>query len=297
MTARQPHTVVFLHAHPDDEALLTGGTIARLAGEGHRIVVVVATSGERGLADTSGDVLGEQRRAELARSAAILGVARVEHLGYGDSGLGPTAPGGNGAGTRFVDVDPETAARRLADVLREETADVLVTYDRHGGYGHPDHVQVHLVGLRAARAAGTPRVLEATVDRTWFVRAVRLLRGIGRIVPVPELPDADHAFSARSDLTHRVDVTPQLTVKRAALRAHLSQQGGGGPRTVALLLRLPRPLARLVLGHEWFREVGGVPGESLLGDLLEPAPGAVSARGPGADAPGTPRPARSPARR
>jgi LmbE family N-acetylglucosaminyl deacetylase len=260
----RPATLVCFHAHPDDEALLTGGTIARAVAEGHRVVLVVATAGERGLTGTAVGRLGDQRLRELTASARVLGVARVELLGYADSGSSPRASAG-----AFADADLDEAARRLAAVLREEDAAVLTVYDPNGGYGHPDHVQVHRVGYRAAELAGTPVVLEATIDRTWFVRGVRLLRLLGRFMPVPELPDERVAYTAREEITHRVDVSAHLDVKRAALRAHLSQQGGGA-RTVALLLALPRPLARVVLGTEWFRERGRAAGR--CGDVFDTVP-------------------------
>ncbi|WP_395695259.1 hypothetical protein [Nocardioides sp.] len=114
---------------------------------------------------------------------------------------------------------------------------------------------------------------------------------------MPDLPDERHAYTARADLTHRIDVRAELGRKRAALRAHVSQQGGGGPRTVALLLRLPGPMARVVLGHEWSREVGAVSGDPLLGDLLVPARPGVGEGGSVAAARGTPPPASPSARR
>src|SRR5690349_3047296 len=158
-------TCVFFHAHPDDEALLTAGTMAMLAAQGHRVVLVVATLGESGLAaDAARGHLAEVRRAELAASARTLGCARIVSLGYADSGwewpLG--RPPGGGPDGAFADADVEGAARRLAATLREERADLLTTYDPAGGYGHPDHVQVHRVGARAAELAGTSVVLQAT---------------------------------------------------------------------------------------------------------------------------------------
>ena len=180
-----PRTLLAFHAHPDDEALLTSGTLARAAAEGHRVVLVVATDGDEGLASaefTSDGRLGERRWEELRESARALGVKRVEHLGYADSGLGPqTLPDPPGR-VRFVRADVEEAAGRLATILREERADVLLTYDRNGGYGHRDHVKVHQVGARAAVLAQTPRVLQATVPRDTICRAIALA---GRFYPFP----------------------------------------------------------------------------------------------------------------
>ena len=264
MTGTVRRTVVSFHAHPDDEALLTAGTLARLAAEGHRVVLVVATAGEAGLASRAhARDLGARRRRELAASAAALGVSRVEVLGYADSGWVGRRPGAPVAGGEraFARVPVETAAAELARLLVEERADVLTTYDAAGGYGHPDHVQVHRVGRRAAELAGTPLVLEATVDRRLLLRVARPLARLARVLRLPAVPDLSAAYTDRADLTHRVDVRDHLAAKRAALRAHASQAGADdGARTLALLLRLPGPVARRVLGTEWFREPGRVPG-------------------------------------
>ena len=277
MTGGRRFTVVSFHAHPDDEALLTSGTLARAAAEGHRVVLVVATAGEAGLArdDWRGEGLGERRTRELVESARALGVARVEVMGYADSGwTGPGAEPGPApaAGSEpFSRLDVDRVAAELAGLLREEAADVLTIYDEHGGYGHPDHVQVHRVGVRAAELAGTPVVLEATVDRDLVARVVRVLRRLGALLPLPELPDVSGAYTARAELTHRVDVRRHLPAKCASLRAHASQSTGaatGGTRTLALLLRLPGPVRRLVLGHEWFRERGRAPTGLLLDDIF-----------------------------
>ena len=274
MTDRR--TVVLVHAHPDDEALLTGGTMADLAARGHRVVLVTATAGEAGLADRSGVSLGLRRRDELLASALALGVERVEVLGYADSGSGPDVSSGTmdgrtgppgGVLPRLVDADPAEVAARVAAILREERADVLVGYDAAGGYGHPDHRAVHRVCRLAASLAGTAVLLEATVDRTSLLPVLRVLRGLARVLPLPRIPADDAVFTARRDLTHRVDVRPRLAAKRAALAAHRSQQGGGA-RTVSLLLALPRPLARRALGTEWFAQVGAAPGRPLADDVL-----------------------------
>jgi LmbE family N-acetylglucosaminyl deacetylase len=264
------YTLVSFHAHPDDEALLTGGTLARAAADGHRVVLVVATAGELGLASSAltDGTLGERRRLELLTSARALGVARVEVLGYADSGAaGRDEPGE--LPEAFSAADVEEVAERLAVILREESADVLTSYDAAGGYGHPDHVHVHRVAARAAELAGTPVLLEATVDRRWIVRAVGLLRLLSRLVRMPELPDMTMAYTAHADLTHCVDVVAFLGAKRAALRAHASQAtSDGSQRTLALLLRLPRPIAAVVLGREWFREVGRTSDPPLLDDVF-----------------------------
>ncbi|NUT48825.1 MAG: PIG-L family deacetylase [Saccharothrix sp.] len=235
-------TCVFFHAHPDDEALLTGGTMARLAKEGHRVVLVVATAGERGLSAPRGD-LAAVRTKEATESARVLGCARVVFLGYPDSGL----DGRHG----FARADVCEAAERLAELLHEERADLLTAYDPGGGYGHPDHVQVHRVGALAAELAGTPRVWEATVDRTWLLRGLRLARLARRF----DLTPFRQAYSARDEITHTVDVRPYAHVKRAAMAAHATQTTGGeSTRTLAALLKLPPPLFKVVLGTEWFVE-------------------------------------------
>src|SRR3954447_10116475 len=160
-------TLVFFHAHPDDEAIATGGTMARAAAEGHRVVLVCATRGELGEVPegflASGETLTERREVEVLAAAEILGCARVAFLGYRDSGMEGEAT--NADEGCFATADIEEAAERLAAILREEDAEVLTVYDERGNYGHPDHVQVHRVGIRAAELAATPRVYEATVNR------------------------------------------------------------------------------------------------------------------------------------
>jgi LmbE family N-acetylglucosaminyl deacetylase len=212
------------------------------------------------------------REQELVSSAAAIGAVRVVFLRHRDSGsvIGQRVPDGAPA---FSELDPRDVAYELAAVLCEERADVLTSYDAAGGYGHPDHVQVHLVGLLAARMAGTPLVLEATVDRELLLRVTRLLRVASRIVAMPYLPDLQAAFTPHDELTHRIDVRPYLDLKLAALHAHASQTDSErGVRTLALLLRLPRLLRRRVLGTEWFREVGGTPGIRPLDDIFATLP-------------------------
>ena len=268
---RAPGTLVLvsLHAHPDDEALLTGGTLARAAAEGHRVVLVVATDGAAGLADGPTEVLAARRVEELHRSARALGVARVVRLGHRDSGY-LTAASGEGEPV-FSDLPVEVVAAEVARVLREEGADVLTSYDAHGGYGHPDHVQVHRVGALAAELAGTPVVLEATVDRTLLHRAMRVVSLLPGVVGDVTAERVRGAFTARADITHRVDVRAHAGAKRAALAAHASQSETGGARGVrglGLLLLLPRPVFRVLAGREWFVQRGAVPARRPLDDVF-----------------------------
>ena len=272
-------TLVAFHAHPDDEALLTSGTMARAAAEGHRVVLVVATDGGLGLAaseyaggsDGPSDTrLGTVRMAELQASARALGTARVETLGYADSGLGPeTLPDPPGR-VRFVRADPEEAAERLAAILREEQADVLLTYDPNGGYGHRDHVKVHAVGARAAELAGTSKVLEATVPRDLIVRAIRLAGRLYRFPPDFDPTSFERAYSPNAAVTHRISVRRYAAQKRAAMRAHASQAtaDGGADRTLAAFLRIPRPLFDLVFGREWYVDPARPAGRGVAHDIF-----------------------------
>ncbi len=251
-----PYTVVAFHAHPDDEALLTGGTLARAAAEGHRVVLVVATDGGAGASSARirrQGALGERRRTELAQAARALGVARIVWLGFDDSGS-PEAP--SGAPRAFATADLDEAARALAGVLTEERADLMLGYDAAGGYGHPDHVAVHRVGRRAAELTITP-LLEATVDRDALLRALAWLHRLPG-VPSDFHPDRFRAaYTERAQLTHRIDVRRYADQKRAAMAAHASQaEGDADIRTLRLLLRLPRPVFRGVLGVEWYMQVG-----------------------------------------
>jgi LmbE family N-acetylglucosaminyl deacetylase len=247
--------------------------MARAAAAGHRVVMVIATDGDLGgTRHAAGGRLGERRLAEARESARILGVARVEHLGYADSGPGPQTCPDPPERSRFVRAPVEEAAQRLAAILREERAEVLLSHDRNGGYGHRDHVRVHEVGARAAQLAGTPRVLEATIPRDLICRAVDLASKVARLPPGFDRGGLDRTYSARSEITHRIAVRRFAAQKRASLRAHASQTAadGGTDRTLAAFLRIPRPIFDLVLGWEWFidadhhgpvsRDVFGSPG-------------------------------------
>lgn len=262
-------TLVCFHAHPDDESLTTGGVMAKYAAAGHRVVLVVATGGEFG---ESPDDLGAEeslvhrRRAETERSAAILGVARIAWLGYQDSGM--TGWEQNADPGSFHMADVGEAARRLADVLIEERADVVTVYDWHGNYGHPDHVKVHDVGHRAAELAGTPHVYEATMNRD-------RVREMMRDAP-PEFVDAadfdpdgpaddGNPFGMGEDeLTTAIDVSDFAERKRASVACHASQETDTG-----MFLSMSPEVFASMFGTEWFIHHGEPPGihESELAGL------------------------------
>src|SRR5215467_11891355 len=244
-------TIVAFHAHPDDVVLLTGGTIARLAADGHRVVIAVACDGDVWNGPGQG-----RRLAELRASAAVLGAAKVVHLGYADSGHGPLLYDDPPGRTRFARADVDEAARKLAGLLTDETADLLLSYDPQGGYGHRDHIQVYQVGARAAQMTGT-RVLEATLPRelvAGLFTLMRLLRFAVRYEPA----EIRGIFTPRSAITHRVGVRRYARQKQAALAAHRSfpRSGGRSARLARAMLALPVPVFGLVFGREWFTEPG-----------------------------------------
>lgn len=205
---------------------------------------------------TDGRIQNEEsgfRLDELRSSADILGVDRVECLGYADSGYGPLFYPDPPGRVRFGRANVEEAAQRLAAILSEEDADLLLSYQPNGGYGHRDHVQVHHVGKRAAEVAATPRVLEATMPRellVWVGHLARLLR-----VPAPyESAIVRTAYAPRASITHRIDVFGFARQKRDAFAAHRSQIGdsGVGARMYEVLLRLPPQTFGLLFPREWF---------------------------------------------
>jgi LmbE family N-acetylglucosaminyl deacetylase len=240
-------SVVLFHAHPDDEAIFTGGTIAHLADLGCRVTVVIATCGELGELHhgEAAASLGDHRADETRDACRLLGAARVEFLGYRDSGL-PGDPA-NHALDAFARASLDEAAERLAAVLREERPDALVVYDDGGIYGHPDHVQVHHVGMRAAALAGVDTLYEATVDREYL-----------HFVETHLVADALASFGGEVPLgvptvvvTTMVDVRQVLDRKRAAIAAHQSQI----PADTRILTMDAETFAA-VYGYEWYIRTG-----------------------------------------
>jgi LmbE family N-acetylglucosaminyl deacetylase len=245
-------TLVSFHAHPDDESIATGGTMAKAADAGHRVVLVVATRGEQGEPQEGvlrdGEALWERRVVETHASAQILGSDRVEFLGYEDSGMmgEPTNDNPN----CFWQADLEEAAEKLANILREVSADVVTIYDDHGGYGHPDHIQVHRVGRRASELAGVETVFQSTMNRDHIRRLMEQ-----RSEEVAEAMDEERRDTAGNDdfgspeelITHAVDVIDFVDRKRESMIAHRSQIG---PET--FFLKMPDDAFRMAFGTEWY---------------------------------------------
>ena len=212
--------VVFLHAHPDDEAIFTGVTMRALADRGARVVLVTATAGELGEPAPArpGGSLAGLRVCELERAAAELGVARLVLLGRRDSGMSGWAANAHPDALAAADRSGlDGLARRLARLCEREQADTLVHYDSDGIYGHPDHVAVHQIGRQAAALAGITGY-QATVDREHLHLTGEHL--------------VDRAARTRSGRYGRVTVeiglaivagSAELAAKRAAMAAHASQ--------------------------------------------------------------------------
>lgn len=253
-------TLVCFHAHPDDESIATGGTMARAAASGHRVVLVLATGGEHGESPVDlrpDETLSDRRRAETLRSAEVLGVARVEFLGYSDSGM--TGWGQNTHQAAFWTAPVDEAAQKLAAILSEESADTLTTYDWHGNYGHPDHIQVHRVGHRAAELARISYVYEATMNRDAVARFMALAAESGQAVEFdPNDTDDGNPFGmSEAELTTAVDVSEFVAVKRASMQCHASQITDS-----SFFLQMPPEAFAAAFGTEWFIRVGAPGGIS-----------------------------------
>jgi LmbE family N-acetylglucosaminyl deacetylase len=256
-------TLVCFHAHPDDESIATGGTMKLAARDGHRVVLVLATRGEQGEPEPGvldeGEQLWERRVVESHTAAELLGVDRVEFLGYEDSGMIGEPTNENPA--CFWQADVEEASQRLASLLREVDADVLTIYDSHGGYGHPDHIQVHRVGKRAAEIAGVDRVFQSTMNRDRILRQMaenaslfeEELEGelegetAEQIRQRAEAADRGEFGSPEAVITHAVDVTSVVAIKKEAMAAHRSQIGPD-----SFFFKMPPEVFEAAFGTEWF---------------------------------------------
>lgn len=293
MTTPAPVPLLFVHAHPDDETLTTGITMARHVRDGHPVHVLTCTLGEEGevippellhLDVHHEDALGPHRREELRAAMAALGVTH-EVLGqdaerasaYRDSGMaGLDHPPGPDT---FVRADPEVAAGLVAAVIRRLRPAVVVTYDEHGGYLHPDHVQTHRVTCAAVAslpADERPLLYAVLTPRSW-AREDRVW--LSEQVPadprwsLPD-PDGDYPPSVVPDhvVTHEVVEPSLVPVQARALRSHATQVTVDGS-TYAL----SNDIAARLSGREGFA-------------LLDPTTGRLAAPGPSSPGPSTPGP-------
>ncbi|MGW0575060.1 N-acetyl-1-D-myo-inositol-2-amino-2-deoxy-alpha-D-glucopyranoside deacetylase [Streptomyces sp. NPDC002920] len=258
MTELPDRRLLLVHAHPDDESINNGATMARYAAEGARVTVVTCTLGERGevipaeLRHLAGAALGAYRLGELTAAMAELGVTDFRLLGgagrYGDSGMMGLPDNDDPA--CFWQADVDEAAAVLVPVILEVRPQVVVAYDDNGGYGHPDHIQAHRVALRAVELAA-----EAgwTVPKVYFNRVPRSVAEAAFARLQSELPGLPFAKSAAVDdvpgvvpderITTEIDGTAYATAKAAAMRAHATQiEVAPGERHFALSNELAQPL-------------------------------------------------------
>lgn len=270
--------MLLVHAHPDDETIASGATMAMYAADGAQVTLVTCTSGEEGeillddlahLAAQANDTLGEHRREELAAAMRELGVADHRFLGghgrFRDSGMIGTPA--NDRDDCFWRADLLTAATYLVEVIRELRPQVLITYDDFGGYGHPDHIQAHRAAMYATQLAaiesfrpdlGSPweiaKVYWTAFPRSVMRAGIEALRAQGSDSDFASMDPDDLPFACPDEfVTTEIHAAAYLDRKLAALRAHATQidvQGG--------FFALSNNLGSEALGTEYFRGVKGV---------------------------------------
>ncbi|MFG3013330.1 N-acetyl-1-D-myo-inositol-2-amino-2-deoxy-alpha-D-glucopyranoside deacetylase [Streptomyces cinerochromogenes] len=277
MTELSSRRLLLVHAHPDDESINNGATMARYAAEGAQVTLVTCTLGERGevippeLRHLTGPALGAHRRGELAAAAAALGVRDVRLLGgagrYGDSGMMGLAD--NDDPGCFWQADLDEAAGLLAEVILEVRPQVLVTYDDHGGYGHPDHIQAHRVAMRAVDLAAErghriAKVYWNRVPRSVAEAAFARLQDELPALPFDKGADLDDVPGVVDDerITTAVDGTAHAAAKAAAMRAHATQIEVAEP-----YFALSNALAQPLFTTEYYELVRG-PGQRGETDLF-----------------------------
>jgi N-acetyl-1-D-myo-inositol-2-amino-2-deoxy-alpha-D-glucopyranoside deacetylase len=254
-------SLVFVHAHPDDEVIFTGGTIARYADEGARVVLITCTNGEEGeiaevpelgTVDEIKPQLGKIRIEELKESCRLLGDVELRTLGYHDSGMDGTPE--NEAAHAFVNQPLDVVTARIAEIFREIDADVLVTYNAIGQYGHPDHIQAQKAAMAAAEMCDVAKAYEIATPKSFIEGARVMAEQFGW--------DADQFYSEDdigrlgtddADVTTTLDVTAYVDRKFAALAAHRTQLG-----TTQGVLSIPEAIRPLALGNEHYVLVRGV---------------------------------------
>ena len=270
MTLTTAPRLLLVHAHPDDESLWTGGTIARYAAAGAHVTVVTCTLGEEGeiipaalrlLAVDAADQLGGYRVGELRAACAALGVSDHRYLGgigrWRDSGMAGTPA--NGHPRAFVRGDRAEQVDALAVILAEVRPQVVVSYGPDGGYGHPDHITAHQITMAACAAeSDVDRVFQVVTSRRATeagVAELSRLDGLPYRLPEPgELPVTDDA-----EISTVVSIIEALPAKLAAMRAHATQisvwRGNDGEHCYALSNGIAQP----VVAAEYYQLVGGKP--------------------------------------
>jgi N-acetyl-1-D-myo-inositol-2-amino-2-deoxy-alpha-D-glucopyranoside deacetylase len=280
--------VLFVHAHPDDEVISTGATMAKYAAEGAHVTLVTCTLGEEGevlvpelvhLSAQQGDGLGEHRISELADAMKALGVDDHRWLGgagrWRDSGMMglPT----NDRPDCFWQADMEQAVGELVAVIREVRPHAVVTYNEFGGYGHPDHIQAHRVTVAAVDAAGQPgrfpeagepwqptKLYYTALPNSFLRMGYDALKEMGEEAPFGVTsPDELNFGDPDETVTTRIDARDHLEAKVAAMRAHATQIQVDGP-----FFALSNNIGQRAFGYEHFRLIrGGSP--PVAGELEE----------------------------
>ncbi|MFD7261057.1 N-acetyl-1-D-myo-inositol-2-amino-2-deoxy-alpha-D-glucopyranoside deacetylase [Streptomyces sp. NPDC059874] len=274
--------LLLVHAHPDDESINNGVTMAKYAAEGAHVTLVTCTLGEEGevippglahLAADRDDALGAHRVGELADAMAELGVTDHRFLGgpgrFRDSGM-MGAPQNDRPGA-FWSADVDEAAAYLVEVIREVRPQVLVTYDPNGGYGHPDHIQAHRVATRAAELAaegayrrdlGEPHEIAKVYWNRVPLSAVEEgfaeLRATGAESPFPGIAEPQDVPGVVPDerITAEIEAPQEYAAaKAAAMRAHATQIAVDGP-----FFALSNDLAQPLFTREYYELVAGEPG-------------------------------------
>lgn len=268
-------TLLALHAHPDDESSKGAGTVARYSAEGVRCVLVTATGGEAGEILNPAmdrpevlDNLAAIRSAELDEAAAIIGYDRVVKLGYRDSGMPDTEP--NRHPDAFVNAALDDALADVVALIREERPQVVIGYDEHERYPHPDHIRVHELGIAAFTAAADPERYPRAgppwrVDKLYapyFTRARLVAMHEAMLERDGESPLGDwleRRGDAPDPLVTRIDVGHHIGTARDALRAHRTQVDPDGA-----WFHVPESVVRAVYPWEEF---------VLLASRVETQPG------------------------
>ncbi|WP_063735837.1 N-acetyl-1-D-myo-inositol-2-amino-2-deoxy-alpha-D-glucopyranoside deacetylase [Streptomyces sp. RTd22] len=289
MTVLPARRLLLVHAHPDDESINNGATMAKYAAEGAHVTLVTCTLGEEGevipadlahLTADRDDTLGSHRIGELAAAMKALGVQDHRFLGgpgrYRDSGM-MGAPQ-NGRADCFWQADLDEAASYLVAVIREIRPQVLVAYDADGGYGHPDHIQAHRVAMRAAELAAEPvfrrdlgdphevrKVYWNCVPRSAVEEGFARLRAAGEQAPFPGVATADDVpgVVADAEVSAVIDGTAYADAKTAAMRAHATQIAVNVP-----FFALSNDLGQPLFVHEHYRLVRGEPAAEREDDLF-----------------------------